>query len=804
VRYRKSGTVFSNVRLLPDSVLVFSTVDTSEYFFPVYPQAGDTLISINDSAAVLSRWNGTFFSPQPSGKYIPLEFKHRGEIFRTTILTRLPRGGDFIQILIINILRLVVSVSFIIVGMWAYAQRSDSGGVRALTLFCYAMALFFVNSVSVLSARYGAFTIPLYHVFRAGLNYLVPFFSAFWLNLQLLFPRPHRFIRERAVLAYILCYAPMLVYPLVFEIIGARIQGVLFVILTLQVTAGFVILGYNYGHSRDTLERRQLRLVLMGSGFGLTTLFILLLIAILFNQWLSSWGGTGMLITFCFLALLCSPLSFAYAFQRYRLFEVEAKLRRGTRYFIASAVLLAVLLAVLYLAGELLLRQLGITSRAPTVIIAMGLAFGFMPAFRYLRTGVERRFYPDKYRLREYIKDFAQKTLSIPDCKSLWAEVDRKLVETIGLEAFYPIIRVKGSDRFYLESGEGEHYTPFSAGRGIAQRAQLESRPILIDEAVASERAGLSLEEESWLISRDIAVLLPMMVRQELAGFLALGYKSGREEFPPEEILILHSLASQLALASENIRLLEENLEKKRMEEELQMARSIQRGFLPGKLPLTPGLEIAAGSRFCLEVAGDYYDVLASTEGQTVLAVGDVSGKGAGAALLMANLQASLRTAVGISAQLSDIVSRINELIYINTPPEQYITFFAGVFEPGEQSLTYVNAGHNFPLIVREQGEPISLDRGGLLLGFSAGAEYEQGTVKLNSGDIIVMYTDGVTEAMNDSEEEFGEGRLIDYIRANFSRPAVEIRAGLEEAINEFTGGRAAADDFTLIIARVE
>jgi len=803
VRYYKAGTVTSNVRLLPDSTLVFTTVDTAEYFSGVYPQWGDTLIAINDSAAVISRWNGIFFSPNEPGKSIPLEFVHNGQIFRTAILTHLPKTTEFLQVLVINILRFLVSISFIIVGIWAYVHRSASGGVRALTMFCYAMALFFVNSVSVLSARYAAFTIPLYEVFRDILNNFVPFFSAFWLNLQLLFPHPHRFIREKPVWAYFICYAPMAVIPISFNFLGMQNPGVFFFLLTAQIFAGFFILAYNYSHSRDTLERRQMRLVLMGSGFGLSMLFILLLMAVLFGQWLNSWGGTGLLITVCFIAILCSPLSFAYAFQRYRLFEVEAKLRRGTRYFIASTVLLAVLLAVLYLVGELLVSHLGITSRTPTIIIAMALAFGFTPAFKTLRTGVEKRFYPDKYRLREYVKDFSQKMLAIPDCRALWEEVGQKLRESMQIDAFYPIIRKKGSEHFYLEAGETEQTTPFAADRGIARRAAEQARPILIDEAIANEKTGLSLEEETWLISRNVAVLLPMVVRNELAGFLALGYKTDREEFPPDEILILTSLASQLALASDNIRLLEENLEKKRMEEELNMARSIQQGFLPAKLPETPGLEIAAGSRFCLEVAGDYYDVLAQGEGQTVLAVGDVSGKGAGAALLMANLQASLRTAVGISSHLKDIVFRINELIYINTPPEQYITFFVGVFDPDNKTLTYVDAGHNFPLVVRENCQPIQLDKGGLLLGCIPGAEYEQAEVKLRSGDILMMYTDGVTEAMNEAEEEFGEERLISFIRDNCQTPVNEIKTGLEKAINEFTGGKPLLDDFTLIVARI-
>ena len=802
--YQHFGTVISNVRVTPDSLLIFSDVEPADFISTFTPDVGDTLVTIGDSAALYSVWNNTFHTTEAPGKDFSLVFKNGGLDYSSIVRTRQPDKIDIVQLLILNILRFVVAIAFVVVGIWAYFQRSDSGGIRALTFFSYSMALFLVTSVSVLHARYAAFDIPLQTVWINLGNYLVPYFSAFWLNLQLLFPHPHKFIRNRPVLAYLLCYAPATLFHLVYEFTGAASQLIVFLIITVQIVAGFVVLGYSYSKSRDTLERRQMRLVQMGSGFGLSTLFVILFTAILFNDWLNSWGGAEYLIIFLFIALLLSPLSFAYAFQKYRLFEVEAKLRRGTRYFIAIAALMAVLIGIVYLVGELLLQNLGITSRTPTLIIAMGLAFGFSPAYRRLKGMVEKSFYPEKHRLRETVIDFSQRMLSFADCKCLWAEVESALKNAVNLQTFYPIIGRNGHSYFYTTENDTEITTPFISERGLALRAINSKRPILVDEAIASEREGLSLDEEAWLVSRNISVLLPMIVREELSGFLAIGYKAGREELQPDEILILASFASQLAMASDNIRLLEDNIEKKRMEEELQMARSIQQGFLPSELPETPGLDISAGSIFCLEVAGDYYDVLSRGGGQTVLAVGDVSGKGAGAALLMANLQASLRTAVAISEHLGDIVTRMNDLIFINTPPEQYITFFTGVFNPKNHVLTYVNAGHNYPAVMRVNGEVDYLDEGGLILGAIPGAEYIQGTVELRPGDLLVMYTDGVTEAMNEEEEEFGEVRLVAYARQYFANPLKEIRLGLEEEVSKHTGGMPVADDFTLIFARVK
>jgi sigma-B regulation protein RsbU (phosphoserine phosphatase) len=282
-----------------------------------------------------------------------------------------------------------------------------------------------------------------------------------------------------------------------------------------------------------------------------------------------------------------------------------------------------------------------------------------------------------------------------------------------------------------------------------------------------------------------------------------LGQKTENEDYAAEELRILDSLSSQIAMASENIRLIEDNVVKKQLEEQLQMARRIQQGFLPQEIPPVKGLEIAAGSRFCLDVAGDYYDVITLDNGQTVLAVGDVSGKGAGAALLMANLQASLRTAVGMGSSLENVVARVNDLICRNTPPEQYITFFVGVYDPEESTLSYVNAGHNPPMLVHENGDTRLLSTGGLILGFLPAMKYEQETVKLRPGDLIIMYTDGVSEAMNAAEEEFGEERLCQSVCARREHPLTHTLSALEKEVIEFHGSDCFDDDFTLLLVRV-
>jgi sigma-B regulation protein RsbU (phosphoserine phosphatase) len=202
-------------------------------------------------------------------------------------------------------------------------------------------------------------------------------------------------------------------------------------------------------------------------------------------------------------------------------------------------------------------------------------------------------------------------------------------------------------------------------------------------------------------------------------------------------------------------------------------------------------------------VAGDYYDVIALAGGRSVLAIGDVSGKGAGAALIMANLQASLRALCGLNLTLDGIILRANELMHQNTEPDQFITLFVGVFDPQEHVLRYVNAGHNFPILIRRTGRDQMLDEGGLILGPFPDATYEQGCVRLVPGDALLLYTDGVSEAMNESGDELGEELVRDVLRAHADETPGEIIASVMSLVNLHQGDRPPEDDQTLLAVRV-
>jgi len=698
------------------------------------------------------------------------------------------------------ILRTLIVFSLITVAIWGFIRQPYSSAVLTLSLFCLTMALQFTVTISSISDAYAAFQLPMLLIV---ISYVLSAFTApLWLKLQLLFPKRNSIYDKHKVLYNLLIFLPIpliagraFILPMQNFILGN-------IISTLMLVLGYILLVRNYKKATVFLEKRQTRLVLLGSGPGLLTY-------VLFGWFvqISQNGFTDLpvvsrmlIINIVFLMILTIPVSLGYAFGKYRLLQVEGRLRRGTRFLAVNILLLAVFAGTLWAVGELVLENIGVDSRTPVLVLGIVLAFFFMSLQRQIRHRIEEHFYPERSKLRVLMKDFLASSMVRAESDKFWEELEDKLADGLSAEKIYPVLRVSGKEFFAVDLDEP---APFSPGDEFVRRLESKDNPLLFDEMMASGKITLTQEQKDWFIERKSAILLPLVTTSGLLGFLVISCKTNGEDFTSEELNLLQNLSAQTALVAENLELLGEKLEKEKLEEQLKVARSIQQGLLPGKIPSIPGLEISALIQFCLDVAGDYYDIIPLKDGRVVLSIGDVSGKGVGAALLMANLQASLRTAQAMGASLSESAERINKLVFENTPSDMFITFFMICIDPVKKHLRYVNAGHNPPFLIGNDGHRKMLTRGGLLFGVVEDSVYEEGEVTLRDGDMILMYTDGVSEAMNSNDEEFGEKQIAHIVIRNRELPLDELLALIEKKVSIFHGSSSYADDFTLLATRI-
>jgi sigma-B regulation protein RsbU (phosphoserine phosphatase) len=306
------------------------------------------------------------------------------------------------------------------------------------------------------------------------------------------------------------------------------------------------------------------------------------------------------------------------------------------------------------------------------------------------------------------------------------------------------------------------------------------------------------------LYGMGIEVIVPMQIQGKTKGLIILGRRINNIDYTDADIEFIFSVGSLAIISMENRRLFREALEKQKMEEELDFAREIQRNLLPQKIPSYKNFDIAAVNVSSKQVGGDYYDIIKLDEDNCCVAIADVSGKGVPASLLMANMQAFLQVICRQNVPLDEATGLINDLISKNTADGKFITFFWGILHDTNKSFEYVNAGHNPPLLIRS-GKIIKLEIGGMILGvMQTISPYRSSRVELIKDDVIVMFTDGISEAMNKKGEEFSDETLEKLSLELAEETSENIIKHIQNEVQKFTDGASQSDDITLVVIKVK
>jgi len=336
---------------------------------------------------------------------------------------------------------------------------------------------------------------------------------------------------------------------------------------------------------------------------------------------------------------------------------------------------------------------------------------------------------------------------------------------------------------------------PFHLNEHIIGWMQLYRAPLRLDHAGSDERFRLIASQGSV----DALLSVPLLARRRLVGALTVCNRKGGGAFSDADQRLLSIIGSQSAQIIENARLYEEEQALRQMQEELRIAFQIQTRLLPEAPPPIAGYDVAGRSFAAQAVGGDFFDYIAVGPSRIGMCVGDVSGKGLAAALLMATAQATIRGQAIPDYTPSEIVARVNGHMYRSVKRGTFLTLFYGEVIPDEDRFAYINAGHNRPLLLRQSGDIEELGRGGIAIALKSDAEYEEGEVALERGEVLLVYSDGVTEAMNDAREQFGEVRLYEALHRNAAKSAGELLDAIAADVQEFVGSAPPSDDLTML-----
>ena len=353
-------------------------------------------------------------------------------------------------------------------------------------------------------------------------------------------------------------------------------------------------------------------------------------------------------------------------------------------------------------------------------------------------------------------------------------------------------------DELVVRAARGEG---FLISNTVRDRVLRDKSSLLVRDA----RLDKMFKESMSIVEQQIRSMLavPLQTDDRVIGLIYLDSPHFVHEFTKEDLSLLTVMANVAAIRIEHARLAEVEATERLLAQEMSQAAEIQRRLLPAAAPLVAGLDLAGYNAACRTVGGDYYDFIPYPDGRVALIVADVAGKGMPAALLMSSLQARVQVIFDEPGDLAHRVTRLNRAISANCPGNRFITFFACVLDPKAGTATYCNAGHNPPILVKPDGSSQCLGGGGIILGIIPAASYGESTVAFESGDVLVLFSDGVTEACPlDRDEEFGEQRLAEGAAALRHLPAASIAEELIANVNAFTRGAPPADDVTLVVAR--
>jgi sigma-B regulation protein RsbU (phosphoserine phosphatase) len=577
--------------------------------------------------------------------------------------------------------------------------------------------------------------------------------------------------------------------------------------------AAVVVCAGSLGWKAFTAPSRDARRRLMLLFLGAVPFVVALLIILVAGRWeyvLPTWSYLPL-----FTMVLVFPLTTAYVIVVHRAIDVRVVIRQGLQYVLARngirAIRIALLVGATIVATLLLRGDAGIGRVAAVVagLVAVA-AIGGRFADR-LRNWVDRRFFREAYEADAILSDLATKVRTIVETRPLLETVTTRIAESLHVPRIAILLYGEGAFEPAYALGYGEPPAVAIPADGVtAARLRKQQHAIVRFEDADSWVQATRGEERHALETLKPELLLPLSLNEKILGIVSLGPKQSEEPFSKTDIRLLDSVAAQTGLALENGRLTAavaaEVAARAKQARDIEIARDVQQRLLPQEFPPIPGLDYAGTCRAALGVGGDYYDFIPLSKTMLGIAIGDVSGKGIPAALLMASLRAYLRGAQTIhhQADLTAVMRNLNMLVYESSAANRYATFFYGELDVSTRVFTYVNAGHNPPMLFRGAGggDVLRLDTGGPVIGLIEECDYQQGRVTLASGDVLVAYTDGISEAMNAANEEWGEDRFMAAVEPNRLTSARALIDRLMVSADAFVAGAPQHDDMTLLVVR--
>jgi sigma-B regulation protein RsbU (phosphoserine phosphatase) len=713
---------------------------------------------------------------------------------------------------------LVFSVTFLYgltvytLGVIVYILKPNTTSSWVFLVMCFGLGVYGVTGFEI----HSSYLFPPFNALAIVL------FPATFFQLGLIFPERKKILNRLPALEYII-YAPAVVILVIFELYLFNFKEVLFTdsfswvpgyetisptirLFQLFCTAcliGFIIHAAFKASSGPA--RQRARLMIFGVAMAFLPPAALGLAAL----------TVGLYFPFNFIPLFAIffPASIAYSIVRHNLFDADVIIRRTVGYVVVTLVVIGAYAGVSISLNVLMEQYQVAQSKAFPILFTLGVILVFNPLRDRIQALVDRIFFRKEYDYGAIVEKVSEAMTSMLELP----QILKRLVQTFMEDMFIDtssvmLLTPDGAQyRVYLADGENKEHVEnktINREKPIIEIIEAEKKELTKYDVIEDPKfQAVSKSSAADFDALNTSLMVPLVYQDKVIGSLNLGEKKSGKAFNREDIDLLRTLAHQGAVAIENARLFQENIEKQRMEEELNIARDLQMSMLPASCPEIKGFQIAASSTPAREVGGDFYDFIEMGEDKAGMVIADVTGKSVSGALVMSSSRSVFRMLSEEHLTVSESMIRANRRLKKDVKTGMFVALLFAVLDSQEKTLTLCSAGQTQPILVSAKTHDATLveTQGDTFpLGILEDASYEETCLQLEPGDKVIFYTDGIVEAMNAQEEMFGFERLQEVAQAAKSMDAESILKEILDKVNEFASEASQHDDITVIAVSVE
>ncbi|HLX11738.1 MAG TPA: SpoIIE family protein phosphatase [Bacteroidota bacterium] len=619
------------------------------------------------------------------------------------------------------------------------------------------------------------------------------------------FPVRGPFAGRKWVIALLYIFSVIITALLViYQNSGLAVLLVLAEIPIAYFIVGLGLFARGYFRMVDRVRRSQLTPVLVASAVDIAV-FTYALVVLTVNPFLFLLHP---IVLGPLLLIVALPLAFGYSIFRYRVMDIDLIIKRSLIYGSVTAIVAAMYLLIVFGIGQLVGIMFGRTNNQILTLTAFVIiALMFDPVKRRAQEWIDKIFYAERLNYQKALLEFSQELPRQMNMEEILHSIINRISSTMHVDKISVVVCDEISGCSTLDRNVSAESSSFADEEGGLIAFMRSARTPQSFALLAEEPESVKIHERDRkrILDSGIILSVPMMLNERLVGMINVGEKLSGKVYSQEDIDLLSTVASQAAIAIENARLHKSEIEKERMEEELDIARRIQQGLLPKCDPVVKNLDICGVSIPALSVGGDYYDYIRLRNGKLLVVVADVSGKGMSAALYMSKIQGMLQLAAHMYESPKQMLIEVNRRLYEGIERKSFITMVLGLFDPENNEVTICRAGHNKPLI-SFNGELRFAEGAGIGLGLEPGpifeSELEEVRQKLEPGRLFVFYSDGLTEAMNDKHEQFGDATVHDLVQSKRGLASEKILESVLEGVKKFRGDAVVHDDITVVVVK--